>query len=226
MPKRRSTIAATAVAMSMYMATTTQAALIDMTLSDSTIYSGDTFQVWFVMDGLTSDPGDSLSGFDLDVLFDTSYMSYIDADFTNPTQGNPLAFSEPDAFAFYSQATEVESGRVDALAYSGNTAEVLDSNQSDRFQFLTLTFQAIEATDATRIGLDTQDPYLQWYDSDFGDLGVSFGNIDLNFSISDTVTQVPEPASLALLGIGLLGLLVSRRKRHLFTDQGGSLNVR
>lgn len=226
MPRRRYTLATIAVAMSMYMATTTQAALIDMTLSDSTLYTGDTFQVGFVMDGLSSDPGDSLSGFDLDVLFDTSYLSYMGADFTGPTQGNPLAFSEPDALAFYSQATVVNSGRVDALAYSGNTAEVLDTNQSDRFQFLTLTFQAIGATDDTRISLDTQDPFLQWYDSDFGDLGVTLGNLDLYFAISDTVTPVPEPASLALLGIGLLGLLVGRRKRDLFTDQGGTLNVR
>ena len=50
----------------------------------------------------------------------------------------------------------------------------------------------------------------RWYTNDRD----SSGDIPAQFSLDNIVVRVPEPGTLALLGLGLLGMGIVRRRKH------------
>jgi hypothetical protein len=190
------------------------AAFIDVRTSAGSVQSNATFDVIFSVSGLTGAADDSLSGFDLDVLFDTTFLSFVSGSFVNGGGGsNQLALPEPGAFAFFGDAV-ANAGRIDAFGLSGNSAAVLDGAQAGAFDFLTLQFLALAETAATTISIDLTDPNLLFVDSTGGDLPVSLRSTAAQVSIatSQPPTSVPEPGAASLLLIGLALTLASRTR--------------
>lgn len=189
------------------------AATINLFTASSTYSVGQSFNVDFRIGGLTGAPGDSLSGFDLDVLFDSTLLKLTGFGFTDPVSNrNELDLPEAGSFGFSGAAT-ASGGVVDAFGVSGNSAAVLDAGQAGDFRFLTLTFQALAASGATAIQLDLNDPNLLFLDSGFGDLDTNYGAARVAFAITPGSVAVPEPGSLALLLIGAAGMVLAGRRR-------------
>ncbi|WP_338761398.1 cohesin domain-containing protein [Massilia sp. METH4] len=207
-----------AVALSALCAAPLHAATINLFTASGSYNVGQSFNVDFRIGGLSGAPGQSLSGFDLNVLFDSSLLQLTGYGFTDPASNrNELDLPEPGSFGFFGEAS-ANAGVIDAFGISGNSAAVLDAGQADEFRFLTLTFQALAASATTAIQVDLNDPNLLFLNSDAGDLATGFGAARVAFAIAPGSTQVPEPGSLALLLAGAAGmLLIGRRRSHAST---------
>ena len=189
----------------------TNAAFIDLNASSSSVGLGSDFDITFTISSLSNSQANSMSGFDLDILFDNNVLSLIDYSFDDPFLGNSLDLTEPDALPFFGSVREF-GGVIDASAVSGNSGFELDQSQANGFTFLTMKFNALAMSAGTSILLDTFDPYLLFSDSALGQLDVSFGNTELIINIYDSSISVSEPASLGLLGLGLLAIYSLRRR--------------
>jgi hypothetical protein len=189
------------------------ASTINLSTAATTYHVGQGFSVDFRIDGLTGATGDSLSAFDIDVLFDGTLLQLTGYGFTDPASNrNELDLPEAGSFGFNGAATA--SGNViDALGVSGNSAEALDAGQGGGFRFLTLSFQALAASASTAIEIDLSDNGLLFLDSGFGNLDARFGASRVAFAITQDTSAVPEPGSLALLAIGAAGMLLAGRRR-------------
>lgn len=198
----------------LFCVTANAAAVIDLSVSNTNVNVGNSVEVNFGILGLTSAAGDSISGFDFDILFDSSVLSFTGASFNDPVLGNQLDLPEIGAFSFIGNATDIGSGILDVYALSGNSDFILDVDQANAFRFLTLTFKALVSTSSTNIGIDINDPFLLALDSGFNDLAVSYGAIDVNLAISEpSPNSVPEPSILALLALGAPIFRISRKNK-------------
>jgi hypothetical protein len=202
-----------AVALSALCAAPLHAATISLSTASSTYSVGQSFSVDFRIGGLTGNSGDSLSGFDLDVLFDSGLLKLTGYGFTDPSSNrNELDLPEAGSFGFFGEASAT-GGVIDAFGVSGNSAAALDAGQAGEFRFLTLTFEALAASASTAIQVDLDDPALLFLDSGSGDLATSFGTARVGFGIVSGTTAVPEPGSLALLLVGAGGMMLAGRRR-------------
>jgi hypothetical protein len=189
------------------------AATINLSTASATYTVGQSVTVDFRIGGLTGAANDSLSGFDLDVLFDSALLKLTGYGFTDPASNrNELDLPEAGSLGFNGDAS-ANGGRVDAFGVSGNSAAELDASQAGDFRFLTLTFEALAASGATAIQVDLADAGLLFLSSDFGDLDANFGAARVAFAIVPGGTQVPEPGSLALLLVGAAGMALASRRR-------------
>lgn len=198
------------------------AAIIDVSAPITNLTIGEHVYVDFNILGLTGAIGDSLSAFDLDILFDDSVFSFTGFDFTDPVLGNnQLDLPEIGAFSFYGNVFDPGNGVLDVYGVSGNSDLVLDADQANDFRFLGLTFLAIAETSSSGISINLTDPYLLVLDSDFGDLDISYApaQVDIAVSSSAPSTPVPEPSTLLLLTMGMPFLSSRIRKR--FVRQRG-----
>ncbi len=192
-------------------ACSTSAAVIDLSASSTDLSVGDSFSFYLTVSGLSAAPYDSLSAFDLDILFDETVFSLLNFGFSDVASGvNQLDWPEAHSFPFDGDVLNAGSGVLDVYGISGNSASVLDANQADAFDFLVLSFSAISESQESFISVKLNDPNLLFLDSDWGDLNVSFSSSRTSFRISDQ-TPIPEPSSLLLLFSGLGFALVFRR---------------
>lgn len=191
---------------------TSSASTISVTPSASQVNVGDPFSVFFDISGLTSTPGDSLSGFDLSIFYDPAVATFSGFSFTDPSSViNQLDLAELGAFPFAGDATAA-GGVIDAFAISGNSPAILDSDQANAFRFLALSFIAVAPSAGTLISIDLNDPNLLFVDSGSGSLPVAFQNTRASVDVVQSAPNLPEPATWILLVVGSLAL-VSLRQR-------------
>jgi len=188
--------------------------VINIMSSDNNPTLGQTFDVNFKISGLSSAAEDSLGGFDINVLFDNSVFSFSVFSFIDSLLGNnQLEFLEIGSFLFSGSPMDLGSGIIDAYGVTGNSSNILDTNQVNQFVFLSLSFTVLAPTSSTSIGIDLSDPSLLFLNSSFNDLPIDFQASNTNISISTEKTNspVPEPNTLWLLvTAGLLSLVKFR----------------
>jgi hypothetical protein len=189
------------------------AATISMTASTASVMPGQSVSVRFGISGLTGAAGDSLSGFDLDILYDNARLQFDSYGFLDTATGiNQLDLAEAGQFGFFGEATG-SGGVIDVFGLSGNSAAILDLAQAASFQFLSLNFTALGGVGPTFISVDLQDSNLLILDSGSSDLAVNFANSSLMVDIGQATGQVPEPQSPLLILAGALALALATSKR-------------
>ncbi len=189
------------------------AVTINIDTLDTSIVVGETVYIDFTISGLSSAPGDSLSAFDFDILFDDSVFLLTSFDFSDPILGNnQLDLPESGAWPFDGDVKDNGNGILDAYGVSGNTASFLDAYQASDFRFLGLTFLAVAEAPISSISIDLNDPSLLVLDSSWNDLNVNYASSQLDFTIS-TNAPVPEPATILLFATGLLPLLSKQLRK-------------
>ncbi|WP_256080910.1 cohesin domain-containing protein [Massilia sp. YIM B04103] len=188
-----------------------QAAVINLSASASSVAVGQNFNVDFRISGLSGALGDSLSGFDLNVLFDATAVQLTGFSFLDASGSvNQLDLSEAASFGFFGNA-QASGNSIDVFGLSGNSAAALDAGQSDAFRFLSLNFKALAPRAGTAISLDLSDPNLLFTDSGSGSLPYTVNGDSVSLAIGQN-TQVPEPGTLLLLLAALPALLLVRRR--------------
>ncbi|NVD97577.1 PEP-CTERM sorting domain-containing protein [Massilia sp. BJB1822] len=188
-----------------------QAAVINLSTSASSVAVGQSFNVDFRISGMSSAAGDSLSGFDLNVLFDSAAVQLTSFSFLDASGSlNQLDLSEAGSFGFLGDA-QASGNSIDVFGLSGNSAAVLDTDQADAFRFLSLNFKALAPSAGTAIGLDLSDPNLLFTDSGAGSLPYTMNGDSVRLAIGQGA-QVPEPGTLLLLLATLPALALLRRR--------------
>lgn len=195
-----------------------EAATIGMKGQNSTVQVGEKVSVQLLVGGLTGDPEDSLSGFDLDISYDPSILGFNTYSFIDYISGiNQLNFSEPGGFPFFEIVLDF-FGTIDVFAVSGNSGFELDSSQNTSFSFLTLDFIALEEVTQTTVSLDLADPFLLFSNSVFDVLSVSFGSTQVVFMIGQYTDQsgsraVPEPGTMLLVFLGVVSIFFLGKRK-------------
>jgi len=162
-----------------------------------------------------------------------SYMENFDGWVSDPPAGS-LAFSGGgftySAFAasdLYLQGGFLSTSQInDALTItftSGNVtavgADFFAVNLSDALQAVSVTITLNDGTVTSFTPTSMSDSYRGFISSTpITSLTISgpgaslYASLD-NMTVGAMVTQVPEPASLALMGLGLAGVIVARRRK-------------
>jgi hypothetical protein len=142
----------------------------------------------------------SLSTFDLDVLFDPAILS-----FNSVSYGDPVLGGQLDIFGLGSLTLTTPSiGSVNLFELSFDSAADLNNLQVGAFVLATLSF------DTLAIGVSPLSVLVNVLgDADAAPLNASAsgGSVTVNPSV------IPEPASLLLVGAGLLAVIRRRRLR-------------
>jgi len=161
------------------------------------IQTGSKVDVDVTISGLSSGIASSISTYDLDIIFDSSHLSFSSAVFGDSILGNQL-----DLFYFGENPTDayVDGTTGNLNIYEVSFDETIDLNelQADSFTLATLTFDVLKSG-------NTQLSFL------VNDLGDAEGNFLTASLTTGTVSTVPVPAAFWLMASGL-GLLYRHKK--------------
>jgi len=172
---------------------TASAVVIDITPVEQTVTLGDSVSVDIFISGLTD--SNALGDFDFDLFFDSSILGLTSVSF-----GNQLGDSLQDSSS--------GSGWANLNELSWESALDLVANQANSFSLATLTFNTL-SIGTSEFFFDTiwalGDQNGDWLGGDFNKGLVN---------VIDSTTPIPEPSSLLLLALGLLGVSLQRRARR------------
>lgn len=171
----------------------------------------DNISLNLVISGLNANGPDSLGDFDIDIGFDTSALSF--QGYSLGVSLGDIGLSEAFDFSFGDlgggtvNLAEVSFLEADASSCVFCLGPYLDDIQSGSFILATLDFKV----DSLAVGSST----TVFFDTVFA-LGDGFGNplgIDslTNAAINNPGISVPEPTTLALMALGLIGVARQRR---------------
>lgn len=165
----------------------------------SGVQTGNTFNVDLVISGLGAAEAPSLSSYDLDIDFDSTYLTFSHAVFGDSLLGNQLDLANLGVNP--AGASEISTGRINLyeLAISDSPAE-LNHGQADSFTLATLSFFVLNAG------------HSQLAITNINALGDADGNALAANTLASTVTTVPLPAAGMSFASALLGLLSFKRR--------------
>lgn len=178
---------------------TATAATLSLETSTPVVAPSSYFDVNLVVSGLGNFQPLSVGDFDVDILYDSTLMEFVSYDL-----GVYLGDVNLGEALDFSPLVQPVTGVIDLAETSLLTIPELDAMQPDEFILAELAFHCLGAG-VSDISIDGSDPLLT--------LGDGFGNM-FNITLGGplTITQTPEPATMLLLGTGLAGFGVFRRK--------------
>lgn len=172
--------------------------------ASQTVDSGANFTAALTISGLGDASSPSLGTYDIAVSYDPSIINFVGASYGDPVLGDQLDLS---GFGTYTSTT-TSTNSVELFELSFDDAATLDALQSNAFTLANLSFNA-QSVGSAALGINV----IALGDSLGNSLSASLANGAVTVK-SGNVSTAPEPASLALLGIGLIGLGVTRKRKH------------
>jgi hypothetical protein len=197
MPSKNDIVRAAIVSFAALVSVPAQAVLISFDPVTSTVVEGDTFDVGIRVSGLEDGQDEIVSGFDLDVFFDSSIL--LITAFTSGAELGPFPLELIDLNP---------KGLADLLVLSILKDDELAAAQGDSVLLGRLSFTAI-GVGKSLLDFGT-DPV-------FGQNVVGRGGASLPVTTRTglvTVVSVPEPETLALLFPAVLLFLLAQRRRR------------
>lgn len=179
--------------------------VVSLNPSATSIAVGSTVNVDVVISGLSS-AGEIVGGYDLDILFSSSVLSAISGVNNSAPWGGPV---EDPGFIFDNSTP----GQVYISLLSFLLDDDLATLQGDSITLATLTFEG-DSDGATSVYFGADVPYqrnivgrrAQTLDVSYGSTCIAVG--------SGACSTVPEPASYALVGLAMAGMLPVLRRRQ------------
>ena len=182
------------IAWSIFWASSAQAVLLSFQPVSQNAQISDVVNVDVVVSGLGNGVAPSLGDFDLDVSYDNSIL--------NATGGSIGPFLGDPGLGEAITFSNLLPGVVDFGEVSLLFDFELNALQADTFTLATLTFDAI--------GVGTSA--LNFTKTIMGD---AFGQpLPVTTSSGEVIVSAPTPATLVLLGVGLMGLAVSGSRKQ------------